>query len=148
MSCISICRVLLQLFLDPCSVLLISHSDIFTFGSNSITMQVSREISRGKICASHLLSRNHLLLPCTKESLKIDGGYNICASHLLLPCTKESLKIDGEYKNNVITHKVALTDKIEKVVRTWKTKRACSTTNKYKSKQGMKAIREEAKELE
>ena len=126
MSCISICRVLLQLFLDPCSVLLISHSDIFTFGSNSITMQVSREISRGNICASHLLSRNHLLLPCTKESLKIDGGY----------------------KNNVITHKVALTDKIEKAVRTWETKRACSTTNKYKSKQGMKAIGEEAKELE
>ena len=51
-------------------------------------------------------------------------------------------------KNNVITHKVALTDKIEKVVRTWKTKRACLTTNKYKSKQGMKAIGEEAKELE
>ena len=111
-------------------------------------MQVSREISRGNICASHILSRNHLLLPCTKESLKIDGGYNICASHLLLPCTKESLKIDGGYKNKVITHKVALTDKIEIAVRTWKTKRACSTTNKYKSKQGMKAIGEEAKELE
>ena len=132
----------LQLFLDPCSVPLISHSDFFTFGNNSIITQASREISRGNICSSHLL------LPCTKESLKIDGGYNICASHLLLPCTKESLKIDGGYKNNVITHKVALTDKIKKVVRTWKTKRACSTTNKYKSKQGMKAIGEEAKELE
>ena len=110
----------LQLFLDPCSVLLISHSDVFTFGNNSIITQASREISRG----------------------------NICSSHLLLPCTKESLKIDGGYKNNVITHKVALTDKIEKAVRTWKTKRACSTTNKYKSKQDMKAIGEEAKELE
>ena len=66
----------------------------FTYGNDSIITRVLRESSRG----------------------------NICASPLLLPCTKESLKINGGYKNNVITQKVALTDEIEKTIRACKAK--------------------------
>ena len=66
----------------------------FTYDNDSIITRVLRESSRG----------------------------NICASPLLLPCTKESLKIDGGYKNNVITQKVALTDEIEKTIRACKAK--------------------------
>ena len=73
---------------------------------------------------------------------------NRCTITHFLPCAKESFKKDGGSKNDVITHKVALTDKIEKTIWAWKVKWVCSTANKYKSKWDMKAIEEESKELE
>ena len=88
-----------------------------------------------------MYGNNSIITRVLRESRR----WNRCASPLLLPCIKEWLKIDGGHKNNLITCKVALTDKIEKTTRT---KEASSTANKYKSKQEIKTIEEELKELE
>ena len=93
---------------------------LFTYGNDYIITRVLRESNRG----------------------------NRFASALLLRCTKKSLKIDCGYKNTVNTRKVALRDKIEKIIRTWKAKRVCSRASKYKYKRDMKAIEEAPKELE